>query len=64
MFIRKKSKTTIKSLRTGIETVIFDGEIDLDLLKIAERVKIRNLIAMTSKVFGNPKVNIITKEDL
>jgi DNA primase len=57
-------KTTIRSLRTGIKTVIFDGEIDLDLLKLAERVKIKNLIAMTSKVSGNPKVNIITKEDL
>jgi len=56
--------TTIKSLRTGIHTIIFDGTIDIDLVKTSERVGVKNLIAMESKVSGNYKVNVLTKEDL
>lgn len=56
--------TTIKSLKTGIHTIIFDGTIDMDLLKTSERLGIKNLIAMETKVSGNMKVNVLTKEDL
>lgn len=56
--------TTIKSLRSGIYTVIFDGEIDYDLVKLAERTGIKNLVAMSSKVGRSMKVKIITKDDL
>jgi len=56
--------TTIKSLKSGITTVIFDGMIELDLVKLSERVGIKNLIAMSSKIQRSPKVKIITKDDL
>ncbi|MBT3691050.1 DNA primase [Candidatus Woesearchaeota archaeon] len=56
--------TTIKSLKSGINTVIFDGEIDIDLVKLSERVGIKNLVAMSSKVQRSMKVKIITKADL
>jgi len=56
--------TTIKSLKSGIHTVIFDGEIELDLVKLSERVGIKNLVAMSSKVQRSMKVKIITKADL
>ncbi len=56
--------TTIKSLKTGIHTIIFDGTIEMDLLKTSERLGIKNLIAMETKVSGNMKVNVLTKEDL
>jgi DNA primase len=56
--------TTIKSLKTGVHTIIFDGTIEMDLLKTSERLGIKNLIAMETKVSGNMKVNVLTKEDL
>jgi DNA primase len=56
--------TTIKSLKSGINTVIFDGTIDLDLVKLSERVGIKNLVAMSSKIQRSMKVRLITKSDL
>ncbi|MCD4760082.1 DNA primase [archaeon] len=57
--------TTIKNLGSGIDTVIFDGVIDSDLVRIAERSGIKNLIAMNSKVTTNyTKIKIITKKEL
>ena len=56
--------TTIRSLKSGIHTIVFDGTIDIDLVKISERIGIKNLIAMDTKVSGNYKVNVITKKDL
>jgi len=56
--------TTIRSLKSGIHTVVFDGTIDIDLIKISERIGIKNLIAMGSKVSSSHKINIMTKDDL
>jgi DNA primase len=56
--------TTIRSLKSGIHTIIFDGIIDIDLVKTSERIGVKNLIAMDTKVSGNYKVNVITKKDL
>jgi DNA primase len=56
--------TTIRSLKSGIHTIVFDGTIDIDLIKTSERIGIKNLIAMDTKVSGNYKVNVITKKDL
>lgn len=53
---------TIKNLGSGINTIVFDGIIDRDLVKIAEKSDIKNIIAMESKVPRNvTKINIITK---
>ena len=56
--------TTIRSLKSGIHTIVFDGTIDMDLVKTSERIGIKNQIAMDTKVSGNYKVNVIIKKDL
>jgi DNA primase len=57
--------TTIKNLGSGVHTVVFDGVIDIDLIKIAERSEIKYLIAMESKVQRpQTKIRIITKNNL
>jgi DNA primase len=56
--------TTIRSLKSGVNTIVFDGTIDIDLIKTSERIGVKNLIAMDTKVSGNYKINIITKKDL
>ncbi len=56
---------TIKNLGSGIHTIVFDGTIDRDLLKTAERADIKYLVAMHSKVpRTQTKVKIITKNNL
>jgi len=58
-------QTTVKSLKSGIYAIIFDGSIDKDLVKIAEDADVTYLIAMQTKVqSGSTKVNILTTDDL
>jgi len=53
---------TIKNLGSGINTIVFDGIVDRDLVKIAEKSEIKNIVAMESKVPKSAtKINIITK---
>lgn len=57
-------QTTLKSL-PGVNAVIMDSVIDSDLAKVAERMKIRFLVATDSKV--NPReirIEILTRKDL
>ncbi len=56
--------TTIKSLKSGINSVVFDGTIDFDLIKLAEKTGIKTLVSMDSKVARSQKVRLITKTDL
>ena len=57
--------TTVKNLGTGINTIVFDGVVDRDLLRIAERSEIKNIVAMDSKVaVSQTKIKIITKKNL
>jgi DNA primase len=56
--------STIKSLRSGIHSVIFDGVIDIDLVKIAERTGIKIIVGMDTKVSRSAKVKLVVKEDL
>jgi DNA primase len=58
--------TTIKNLGTTINAVVFDGTIDRDLVKIAEKNKIKHLIAMDTKVPSSisRSVKISIKEDI
>jgi len=56
---------TIKSLGSGIHAVVFDGIIESELSYVADRVRVKYLIAMGSKV--NPletRVGILVSEDL
>ena len=57
--------TTIKSLNSGIYAIIFDGLIDKTLLEIAEKVNVRYLVAMDSKITSTgTKVGILTVNNL
>ncbi len=57
--------TTVKSLSSGIYAIVFDGVIDKNLVLIAERVSVKHLVAMETKVKNNQtRINIITINDL
>ncbi|MFC1648151.1 DNA primase DnaG [Nanoarchaeota archaeon] len=55
--------STIKSLKSGIYAVIFDGTVEKELLSVAEDVGVSHLIGMDSKVTG-AKINVLTSEDM
>ncbi len=56
---------TIKSLGKGVYAIVFDGIIERELVKTAERADIRYLVAMDSKVKPNEtKVGIFTVNQL
>ena len=54
--------TTIQSLGSGIFAIILDGEVDSNLARTAERAKVKYLVAMGSKISGNPGVSVLTKD--
>ncbi len=56
--------TTIKSMSSGIYAVVFDGAADSTILSMAEKVEIKFLIAMSSKVKSTGSVQILTVEEL
>ena len=56
--------STIKSLNGGIYALALDGVIDLDLLRIAEKLGISYLIGTSSKVQEPSKVNVLTDDKL
>ncbi len=51
--------STIKSLKTGIHAIIFDGAVDKDLLQISESSQIKHVVAMSSNV-QSTKCNVLT----
>ena len=57
---------TLKSLPTGVHAVVLDATIDLELVRVAERSKVKYLVAMDSKVPASESRNIeiITRKDL
>ncbi|MEK6916229.1 MAG: toprim domain-containing protein, partial [Nanoarchaeota archaeon] len=56
--------TTLKSLNTGVHAVIFDGEIEKELLAVAEKAKVNFLIGMDNKVkVKSAKIVLMTVED-
>lgn len=56
---------TIKSLKSGVHAIILDGVVEKDLVKTAEDVKVKYLVAMDSKVGpGSTPVGILTSENL
>ncbi len=57
--------TTVKSLKSGMYAIVFDGVIDKDLVSIAEQASVNHLVAMSSRIKpGSSSVNILTVEDL
>ncbi len=56
-------ESTIKSLRTGMYAIVFDGEVTKQLASVAENAGIKFLVGMTSKCQSNA-VTILTPEQL
>ncbi len=58
-------EATVKSLRGGVYAVVFDGSIEKPIAQMAERSRIRYLVAMDSKVGSNEvRVSLITLSEL
>nr|MCK4930153.1 DNA primase [Nanoarchaeota archaeon] len=55
---------TIKSLKSGIYAVVFDGVIDKDTLITAERAYVNFLVAMDTKVKATGRVTILISDNL
>ena len=45
--------STLKSLNGGVHAIIFDGEVDKDLVATAEKINVKFLVGMESKVNPN-----------
>ncbi len=57
--------TTIKGMTSGVFAVIFDGSIDRNLCKTAERTSLKYLVSMDSKVKpSETKLTLLTASDL
>ena len=58
-------QTTIKSLSSGVYAIVFDGSIDKDLVKTAERANIKFLVGMDLKIKPNEtRINMLTVNEL
>ena len=58
-------QTTVKSLNTGMYAIVFDGDIDRDLVGIAEKSGVKYLVAMSSKISpSSTRVAILTEDKL
>lgn len=56
--------STIKSLNGGVYALALDGQIDLELLRLAEKVGIIHLIGTGSKVKEPSRVNVVMDDEL
>lgn len=56
--------STIKSLNGGIYALALDGTIDLELVRLAERLGINHLIGTSTRVHEASKINVMTEESL
>ncbi len=55
----------VKSLGTGVYAIIFDGVVDKGFVEIAEKLNVRFVIGMDSKMRNVPsRVNVLTAEEL
>ncbi len=55
--------STIKSLSGGVYALALDGAIDLDLVRLAERVGITHVVGTSSKV-KESRINVVTDDKL
>jgi 5S rRNA maturation endonuclease (ribonuclease M5) len=56
--------STLKSLNGGIYALALDGSVDIDLVRLAERLGITYVVGTNSKVKDTQKVNVLTDEKL
>lgn len=58
-------QTTIKSLKSGVHAIVFDGSIDRDLARVAEKTTVKYMVAMDSKIkSSDTRIAILTSNDL
>ena len=58
-------ESTIKSLKTGVYAIVFDGTIDKNISKTVESSSVKYLIGMNSKLTeNNYRIGIITSAEL
>ena len=56
--------STVKSLRTGMHAVIFDGSVEKDLIDACEQNNINYLVGMGAKTKSANTVTVLTSDDL
>ncbi len=56
--------STIKSLGGGIHAIVLDGEVNLELAKTAEKLKVSYLIAGKDTTGGKTSIQILTEKNL
>ena len=54
---------TIKALKTGMHAVVFDGQVDADLIRTCEENNINYVAAMSANAKGN-RTKVLTAEEL
>ncbi|MDP3734440.1 MAG: DNA primase DnaG [Nanoarchaeota archaeon] len=56
--------TTIKSLNSGVYALVLDGTIDIELVRVAEKIGIKHIIGTNSSVQEAQKINVLMDEQL
>ncbi|MDP3698289.1 MAG: DNA primase DnaG [Nanoarchaeota archaeon] len=56
--------STVKSLNGGIYAIALDGEVDTELVRLAERYGITHIVGTASKATENPKVSVLVEAEL
>ncbi|MEK6809386.1 MAG: hypothetical protein AABY40_01810, partial [Nanoarchaeota archaeon] len=56
--------STVKSLNGGIYAIALDGEVDTELVNLAERYGINHIVGTTSKAAETQKVSVLVEAEL
>ncbi len=56
--------STVGGLQSGIHAIVLDGQVTKDILGVAERARVKYLVAQSSDVMGESRVQIVTTQDL
>lgn len=56
--------STLSSLQSGIHAVVIDGSVTKDILSVAERARVKYLVARQSEVGSDSRVQVVTNQDL
>jgi DNA primase len=56
--------STIRSLNGGVYALTLDGEVDVDLVRLAEKLGVTHLVGTSSKVKEAQRVNVLTDDKL
>ena len=54
--------STLDSLKSGVFAIVFDGIITSDIARIAEKINVKYIVGMDSKINNNSRVNILTQK--